>query len=34
MNIFSLSNIEIHIQICETPIWYWTFVWPYEKYCG
>jgi len=34
MNISSLSNIEIRIQICKTPTWYWTFIWPYAKYRG
>jgi hypothetical protein len=31
-NIFSLSNIEIQIQICKTPTWCWTFIWPCAKH--
>jgi len=31
MNISSISNIESHIQICQTPTWYWTFIWSYAS---
>jgi hypothetical protein len=31
MNIVSLSNIEIQIQICKIPTRYWTFIWPYAS---
>lgn len=30
-NISSISNIEIRIQICKTPTWYRTFIWPYTS---